>query len=410
MSTGNELRLHPSQLESASRTQGSLLILGFIFIAVNMRAPLTSVGPLIGSIRDSLGISSTLAGSITTLPLLAFALLSPFAPALARRYGMERVLLYALIALVLGTALRSATNGLGALFGGTILIGLAIAVCNVLLPSLIKREYSHKIGMMTGIYSVSMNLCGAIATGISVPLASHIWLGWRGVLGFWGILALIAILIWLPQLHNRRASSPAASGAAIMQGNIWRSPLAWKVTLFMGLQSLIFYITLTWLPEILVERGMSSSTAGWMLSLMQFALLPCTFIVPILAGRMKNQQPLVIVCALLYLIGFGGLFFRNISLVPLWAIILGIAGGISFSLAMMFFSLRTRHAQEAARLSGMAQSVGYLLAAIGPVLFGMLHDMLGSWTSSLLMLVTASVLIAVFGMGASRNQYIGETN
>ncbi|GGD95092.1 CynX/NimT family MFS transporter [Paenibacillus nasutitermitis] len=406
MNASSKLELHLPRENPSARTQSGLLILGFIFIALNMRAPLTSVGPLIGTIRDDLGMSNTLAGSITTIPLLAFALLSPFTPMFARRLGMERVLLYALILLVLGTALRSVDSGISTLFGGTILIGLAIALCNVLLPSLIKRDFPLKIGLMTGIYSLSMNLSGAIATGISVPLSNYTQIGWKGALGCWGILALLATFIWLPQLRSLNKPSLAAAAASIPQGSIWRSSLAWKVTLLMGTQSLIFYVTLTWLPEILVSRGMSASSAGWMLSCLQFAQLPCTFIVPILAARMKNQQPLVGIITLLYLIGFGGLFIQNTALVPIWAIILGIAGGSSFSLVMMFFSLRTRQAHEAARLSGMAQSFGYLFAAFGPIVFGMLHDTMGSWTLPLCMLITASLLISVFGLGAAKNQYI----
>nr|WP_205516790.1 MFS transporter [Paenibacillus sp. SYP-B3998] len=382
-----------------------MLVFGVICIAANLRAPLTSVGPLVASIRDDMGISNTLAGMITTLPLLAFAILSPFAPTLARRFGIESVLLGAMGLLTIGIFLRS-VSGIVTLFAGTALLGLGISVCNVLLPSLIKREFPDRIGLMTGMYSVGMNVCGAIASGISVPLSRHLGLGWKGALGCWAILAFFAILVWLPQMRNRHRQTTTKAGSR-QKGNLWRSPLAWQVTLFMGLQSMIFYVIITWLPEILRERGISSDIAGWLLFLMQVALLPVTFIVPIIAGRMKSQHLLVLITGGLFFVGISGLCFGGSSWIPLWAIFLGMGGGCSFSLAMMFFGLRTHTSHEAAELSGMAQSFGYLLAAVGPILFGALHDATHSWTLPLIALMVVSVLILLFGLGAARDRYVG---
>lgn len=383
-----------------------LLIVGIIFIGANLRAPLTSVGPLIPSIRESLGISSTLAGALTTVPLLAFALLSPFAPKLARRYGMETVLFFSLILLTIGIVLRP-LSGVGMLFTGTIFLGLAIAIGNVLVPSIIKQNFPENVGAMTGIYSVSMNLCGAIASGLSIPISSKSGFGWQGSLGYWGIISIIAILFWMPQIRLRRKQIMKVSEKT-KSVNMWKSGLAWQVTVFMGLQSLIFYTIVAWLPEILQQQGLSSSTAGWMLSLMQFAVLPFTFIVPIIAGRMKNQYVLVTITALLFIMGVIGILYGNLSFIPLSVIFLGIGGGCAFSLAMMFFSLRTQNSYQAAELSGMAQSIGYLLAAVGPTLFGVLHDITNNWIMPLWMLVVASALIFISGIGAGRNKYIGE--
>ncbi|MBB2480804.1 MFS transporter [Bacillus sp. APMAM] len=383
-----------------------LLIIGIIFIGANLRAPLTSVGPLVPSIRESLGISSTLAGALTTVPLLAFALVSPFAPKLARRFGMESVLFLSLILLTIGIILRP-LSGVGTLFTGTIFLGLAIAIGNVLVPSIIKQNFPQSVGTMTGIYSVSMNLCGAIASGLSIPISSNSGFGWQGSLGYWGIISIVAILFWIPQIRAKRKQDVRVSEKP-QSVNIWKSGLAWQVTVFMGLQSLIFYTIVAWLPEILQQQGLSSSTAGWMLSLMQFAVLPFTFIVPIIAGRMKNQYLLVTITALLFIIGMIGILYGNLSLIPLSVIFLGIGGGCAFSLAMMFFSLRTKNSYQAAELSGMAQSIGYLLAAVGPTLFGVLHDITHNWAIPLWMLVITSVLIFISGIGAGRNKYIEE--
>lgn len=382
-----------------------LLVLGIIFVAAALRAPFTSVGPLLELIRDDLGLSNTQAGFITTLPLLAFALLSPFAPQLARRHGLANVLLLAMLTLSMGILLRSA-SGTVTFFAGTAMIGLAIAVCNVLLPGLIKGHFPERIGLMTGIYTVSMNLCAAAASGFSVPLAGQGGFGWRGTLALWFIVAALATVLWIPQL--KRFVQGSGSRIAHSSLKIWRSPLAWQVTLFMGLQSLLYYVLIAWFAVILGERGMSSSHAGWILSLMQLAQLPFTFFVPLWAGRLKNQRGLVIITSLLFILGILGVWLGSSRWMALWAVCIGIAGGFAFGLAMMFFSLRTRTTREASELSGMAQSVGYLLAATGPALFGLLHDATHSWNAPLALLAAASLLLFMAGLGAGRDRYIGD--
>lgn len=395
-------------LDTRTRKQATFwfMILGIIFIAANLRAPLTSVGPLVSVIRENVHISNTLAGLITTVPLIAFALLSPFIPKLGRRYGIERIILISLIVLTMGIAVRS-LSGVVTLYVGTAVLGFAIAICNVLLPSLIKREFPQQMGTMTGVYSVSMNLCGAIASGISVPLAVGAGLNWQGALGVWGILSVISILLWVPQLKApAKPAAVASSAGSNQQINIWRSPLAWQVTLFMGIQSTIFYVLVAWLPEILKGQGISSSQSGWFLSILIIASLPFAFIVPVIAGRMPNQRLLVIITTILLLIGTLGLLYSSIHLFAFWVIILGIGVGFAFGLSMMFFGLRTQSAHQAAELSGMAQSIGYLLAAIGPALIGYLHDATHGWSVPLLMLVGASALLGMVGLGAARNQFV----
>lgn len=383
-----------------------MLIIGIILIGANLRAPLTSVGPLLTSIRDSLGISNTLAGTLTTVPLLTFAIVSPFAARLARRFGMELAIFISLLVLTMGIGVRS-FGGVETLFVGTILVGLSIAIGNVLLPSLIKHNFAQNIGMMTGIYAVSMNLCGAVGAGVSIPISTLSWFGWSGALGCWGILSLITIFFWVPQLqHQLKSVKAVQTTQKVKFSNLWRSGLAWQVTLFMGLQSLIFFTVITWMPEILAQQGLNAHEAGWMLSLLQLAVLPFTFIVPILAGRFESQRLLVSIPVILLLIGIFGILYGSTLLIPLWMILIGMGSGSVFSLAMMFFSLRTQSTHEAAELSGMAQSFGYFLAAVGPVLFGWLHDITQSWTIPLLMLVIVSALIFVVGMGAGKKGYV----
>ncbi len=385
-----------------------LLILGVIFLSSTLRAPLTSVGPIISIIKDALSISNVLAGFITTIPLLAFAVVSPFAPKVAKKIGIEWTLFLSTILLAVGIVTRSSGITFLLLFG-TVLIGVAISFGNVLIPSLIKRKFPLQIGLLTGIFTVSMNLSAGLGAGISYPIASGTDFGWQGALGCWTILAVLACIIWIPQLSGKKEegleSSPAGETG---HRSILTSPLTWTITLAMGLQSLIFYTMAAWIPEILQTKGMDADLSGWMLSIMQFAQLPMTFLIPILAGRMKDQRSLVWLFSILNVIGFTGLLFGDVSQTLLWMIILGLAGGASFGLVMMFFSLRSRTPMEAAELSGIAQSLGYLLAATGPVFFGYIHDVTGSWNGPILLFILTSILLLFAGLHAGRDCYISE--
>lgn len=386
-----------------------LLFIGIILVGANLRAPLTSVGSLISLIRDDLGISHAVAGTITTLPLLAFAFLSPFAPKIAKRLGMERTIFLSLLVLLLGMVIRS-LFGTSFLFIGTILIGLAIAIGNVLMPGIIKINFPFKVGIVMGCYAVGMNIFGALGSGLSVPLSEIGQIGWKGSLVFWAVTACVAIIVWLPQLKKREKLADVENVATQRRGSIWRSPLAWYITLFMGLQSLIFYTLITWLPEILQLHGYSPSAGGWMLFLMQFALIPITFIVPVVAEKMRDQKILSGLTAIFFIVGLLGIFIGHSLFLPVAVIMMGMASGSAFSLCMMFFSLRTNDGQQAAEMSGMAQSFGYLLAAVGPTLFGALHDMSGGWQWPLLMLIALAVVIFFVAIAAGKDRVIEEVN
>ncbi|MFD1673732.1 CynX/NimT family MFS transporter [Alicyclobacillus fodiniaquatilis] len=384
---------------------GWLLLLGIIFVAFNLRPAITSVGPLINSIRIHLDISNGIAGLVTTLPLIAFAVLSPLAPRIGHRLGNECTILLGIIVLMIGVFVRSIGDA-ATLFIGTALIGLGVAICNVLLPSLVKHKFPTKVGLMTGIYSTSMGIFAALASGVSVPLASGLHLGWQKSLVVWAAIAIIAAIVWLPQLrfHDKANLITHVNHG---QKSILRSPLAWKVTFFMGLQSFLFYSTIAWLPDILTHDGMSASAAGWMLCLMQVVSLPATFITPLLAGRLPNQKSIVLGLGILYLIGITGLLVSgSIALAVVWTILIGIGQGSSISLALTLLGLRTTSAKQAADLSGMAQSIGYLLAAVGPVLVGFVFDATNSWTVPLIILLVCVVLTILAGLGAGRNAYV----
>lgn len=384
-----------------------VLVAGIVFLAMNLRAPITSVGPVVDLIRDNLGISNTMIGVLTTIPLLTFGILSPFAPRLARRYGMELTLFFVLISLTMGLVLRP-LSGAVSLYIGTLFIGAGIAIANVLMPPFIKMKFPNNMGLLTGVYSISMNITAALAAGFSVPLASNTSFSWKASVGIWAIMGIIALLFWIPQLRYREKHQ-APANASIKKPSLLRSKLAWQITIFMGLQSLLFYALAAWLPVILQERGMTASKAGWMLSSLQFAQLPITFIMPIIAVKMKNQLALVWLASTTGVLAILCIMSGQMSLVLPAVILLGITTATAFSLAMVFFTLRTDDVFQAASLSAMAQSIGYLLAAIGPVIFGLFYDLTGGWIWSLLLLLIASIVLLVVGLGAGKDTTISKS-
>ena len=384
--------------------RGLVLVLGIVLLAANLRPALTGVAPLIGEIRADTGISNGTAGLLTTLPLLAFALLSPVAPRAARRFGMERTLLVGLFVLAAGILLRW-VEAVVALFLGTAILGAAIAIGNVLLPGLVKREFPERAGLMTSVYTTSLGISAALAAGVSVPLAKLDGIGWRGALAVWALPAFLACVAWLPQLGREDRPTDAPSSPGIK--DLWRSPLAWQVTLFMGLQSLAYYVTLTWLPEILQEDGMGAARAGWMLGLSQAVAVVAMFITPVIAGRRRSQRGVVAVAAGVSGAGALGLLVAGSAAGTLWVVLLGLGQGASFSLALTFFALRAPDHAHAAALSGMAQSVGYLLAAAGPFLFGVLRDATGTWKVPLASLLAITACLLIAGLGAARDAHIG---
>ncbi|MNW51787.1 Inner membrane transport protein YeaN [compost metagenome] len=446
----------------STKTAAPMVLIVAIFLtAAALRSPITGVGSLIVDIQNSTGLSHTLAGMLTTLPLIAFALLALAAPKLSSRFGLEFTLMYSMVILTAGIIIRSLPS-VFALFIGTALIGSAIAICNVLVPGLIKRDFSNRLGLMTALYTSSMNLWAAVASGISVPLSRTV-VGWRGSLAFWVILSSITALCWLPilkQIRNQHAvnrgsntlntnsaqktaniSSYQSTGHnhsshehssydhsnpnRVGSGNtsisnvtlqkqpkeskprsIWRSSVAWQVTIFMGLQSIMFYVGVSWLPEILHQQGMSPDLAGWMLSLMQMAGMIGSFVMPLIAARTQNQKYLTAASSSLFLLGFGGIWLGGTALAPLFITLIGFGCGTTFSLVIVFFALRTQSSEEAAQLSGMAQSIGYLLAAVGPTLFGFLHDQSGNWSLPLAVMTCLTLVTIILGFLAGRKGYV----
>ncbi|ONI79551.1 hypothetical protein ALI144C_25845 [Actinosynnema sp. ALI-1.44] len=376
-----------------------LLIAGILLVAANLRGALTSVGPLLETIRRSEGLSAGEAGLLSALPLLTFAVFSPQVARLARRVGMERLTWYALLTLAVGIVLRSVPVT-GMLWVGTVLLGVSISVGNVLIPALLKRDFPDRVAPMTSLYSATMSVVGAVVSGVAVPLAGVLPGGWRTALGCVAGLALIAFAVWTPQALGRQAR-PAEPPAAATR-TPWRSVLAWQVTAYMGLQSFGFYVVLSWFPAIMNDNGISEANSGWLMMLLQVLGVTMSALIPLVANKMRDQRLLATGGALLSLSGYLGMLLAP-GLTVLWVVVVGLASGICFVLALLFFTLRAEDSFSAAALSGMAQSIGYLFATTGPVLFGTLHDWTSSWTLPLAVLTGAALIQAIIGLGAGRN-------
>lgn len=399
-------------LEEAKQEQNRLynimIIIGIVFVSFNLRPGITSVGPLFGMIREDLSLASWGAGLLTSLPLLAFALISPIAPTFGRRLSNERAILVGLFFLVIGIGVRS-ISWIVFLFFGTFLVGLGIAICNVLLPGFIKEKYPLKVALMTGVYSTMMSVFAASASGLSIPFAVDFQMGWQVALLVWGLPAIIAIVVWI-YLDKHKKSKEKVEMRYITpssKGGMWKSPLAWQIALFMGLQSTMFYVTISWLPEILTDYGVSLVTAGWFVSLAQFIGLPASFIVPIIAGKFASQRLLVTVLSIMMISGFTGLWLGSSTWMLIICItLIGISLSGNFALALTFLGLRARTSTDAAELSGMAQSIGYLLAAVGPFAIGLLFDITQTWEIPLIVLICNVGVMYVFGLFAGRNKYV----
>ena len=384
-----------------------LVILGILFISFNLRAPITAVGSIVDMVQTEYALSNAAAGFITTLPLIAFACVSPFIAKISSKIGHAKTMMAGLLFILLGEVIRSYT-GVAGLFIGTAIIGIGIAIGNVIIPAIIKLYFSQKIGMVTSIYTSGMCIFAAVGAGISVPLAKGMNFGWKNALASWFILTLITILIWLPQVTKKsvRVSNVQKSGSAT---SIWKSKLAWWVTLYMGTQSLLFYSLVAWLPTIVTSKGMSDSFSGSMALMFQLMAIPATLLIPTLCDKFKDQRTLTTVICVIYALGMLCFLLSQTQIAVIIAVIcmaIGMGGSISLSIA--FISLRSPTPARASELSGMSQSAGYLFAALGPIVTGFIFDIQSSWTMPLIIFIALIAFLAVCGMFAGSSKTVNE--
>ncbi|MBE2893747.1 MFS transporter [Pasteurellaceae bacterium NCTC 11878] len=356
-----------------------------------MRPAIIAMGPVVDIVQKSLHTSATMMGVVGTLPVLAFAMFSPFVARLAKRFGAEQVIIMGMISIALGCVLRSAFNHIWTVLFGTFVFCGGIAMGNVLLSSMIRRYRPRYVERLTALQMLAFSIGSAIASSISVPLAQ--WSNWQLALGIWAVVVIPGIIIWwqLRQKVKTQTSDAPHPTTQPWHGNIWTSPLAWKISIYMGLQSMMFYTMANWLPSLIAARGFSSVEAGNYSTIFQFIAFPTALLLAPLAEKINIRYLMTGACVFT-LAGFLLLCYAPTSLMWLATALLGIGGCASFTLCLMLFALKAESAAHAAALSGMAQTVGYLIASVGPIGVGYLYQISENWTLPIYAIIIALLL------------------
>lgn len=391
----------PLEPPAPGRGRGALwLLLALVLVAINLRPALSSLAPVLRQAQQETGMGNAGAGLLTTLPVLCLGLFAPLAPRLAARFGTERVVLWVVLLLAAGILARGLAGTAG-LFAGSLVSGASIGIIGVLLPGIVKREFPGQADIMTGVYTMALCFGAALAAGATVPLAGALG-GWPAALSFWALPALLAAAAWRPQLRRAHAHAlPARDTRSLLTDR-----LAWQVTLYMGLQSSLAYCVFGWLAVILQDRGTSAVQSGLLVSVSVMVQLLSALGAPWLARRQGDQRTMIVVVLMLTLAGLMGcLYAPTDNLLP-WAILLGLGQGGTFSMALSLIVLRSPDAAIAARLSGMAQGIGYALASLGPLLLGLVHDLTHDWRGAGWLFAAIILAALLAGIGAGRQGHV----
>ncbi|MBU1357688.1 MAG: MFS transporter [Gammaproteobacteria bacterium] len=396
---------HPLPSQPAiSRTRQVLLALCICLIAFNLRPLFGSLSVVLPDVMRDTALSPTGASFLTMLPLLCLGVFAAPAPALARRFGTERTVLGGLVLIAVGVLFRSSA-GLPVLFALSALAGAGIAVVNVLLPGLVKRDFATRSAMMTGIYTLCVCAGASGATAFTVPIERHVFDGsWVMALAVWGVPAVAVALLWAPWALNAPHQRPAANAARA--GSLLRDRLAWQVTGFMGLQSTLAFIVLGWLAPLLRERGLDGAEAGYVAALSILTQLATCLVTPSIAARFRDQRAFAVALAALILVAMLALMFAPLGGRWFWAVLLGCGQGGAFALALSLIVMRSPDAAVTAQLSAMAQGWGYVVAASGPLLAGLIRAWTGGFQSIALLLVALAAGMAWAGWGAGRRMLV----
>ena len=391
------------------QTNKVIILLGIILLGMILRTPITSVGAIIGPLKNLLEINNTVAGLITTIPLIAFAIFSPFVAKISNKIGLEKTLYLAAIVTSIGLLLRFYINT-SVFFVTTFIIGVGLTVGNVLLPGLAKKYFPENLGVMTGFYAVVMNVSASVAAGVSYPILSSNVGGEKFSTGLavniWLIVSILNIVTYAIITKNsksERIEDKKSGGKGYL-----RSLKMWSVMLSIGLQSALFYCSVSWFAEIMISKGFTPSEAGLLLSISQFAQFPSTFLVPVLAEKIKNKLIIPIFIAMGYVASLIGMIYiqGNFALMTIYIVLFALAGGGSFSYVMYLFSAKSKNEEEAADISGLAQAGGYWLAAIFPPLLGYVRDVLNWDVAIYILIVTASLLFITLLHSSSKGNII----
>jgi CP family cyanate transporter-like MFS transporter len=397
-----------------------VVLLGVVLVALNLRIAVASVSPILDLVRADVALSATEAGLLGTIPVVSFAAFGSVTPVLARRVGLEPLLIAAMLLSVTGEIVRSGTSTAAGFLGWSVIALAGMGMGNVLLPPVVKRYFPDRIGVVTSVYSVTMSFSTAVPALLAVPVAER--LGWRASLSVWAAVGVLAAIPWVVVivrsaaarsvlgglLRRGPATTPALTSRHRQGGRVWRSPLAWGMAVTFAMNSLDSYAMFAWLPQILIDGGTSPHAAGVWLSVFAILGLPPALVAPIAAARMKNPIPLVVVFVTCWAVSYVGLLVAPGGPVGLWVVLGGLGPG-AFPVLLALINLRTRTSAGAASLSGFTQGVGYAIAGTGPLLIGVLYDATGSWTAPLLLLLGTLVVLLAAATVACRPVMLEDT-
>ncbi|GAB3137587.1 CynX/NimT family MFS transporter [Microbispora hainanensis] len=422
---GSPVKQRQGHARSATWTR-RLAVTALVLAALNLRPVVTSLGPVLEEARAALGMSATIAGLLTSVPAVCFALVGSAAPRLARRFGPDGVVFAGMAAVALGLAVRPfvGTTPVFLTLSGLALAGIAVA--NVLLPVVVKQRFPDKVGMMTGLYSMALNLGASAAAAVTVPLAGAFGGDWRAGLGAWAVLAAVAVPPWAALARDggrpagrrtgqragreatpraERAGRGDAAAEAGTPVRVARSPVAWALALFFGLQSSSAYVIIGWLPQIFRDAGLSAETAGLLFAVTSVLGVPLSFALAAVAGRLRNQSGIAVLLGAFGLAGYAGVWAAPAAAPWLWAVLLGVAN-CAFPLVLTMIAMRGRDGATVIRLSAFAQSVGYLVSVPGPILVGALYQHTGGWHGPLALVAGLMAVQTVAGYFAGRDRQI----
>ncbi|MFK0155819.1 CynX/NimT family MFS transporter [Streptomyces sp. NPDC090493] len=390
-----------------------LVVVGIVLSAFNLRPAITSLGALLEEVRDGLGMSGSVAGLLTSVPPLCFAVFGVMAPRLARRFGPAAVVCAGMAAVTAGLLIRPYAGSTAGFLAGSALALMGIAVSNVLMPVIVKRWFPDRVGSMTGLYSMALAAGTAVAAAVTVPLTDTLGGSWQTGLAVWGGLAAVAVLPWIPLARDRgTAPAPEAEAGARARAErqppalrITRSRTAWALAVFFGLQATAAYITMGWMAQIFRDAGVSASTAGLLLAVTMVMGVPLAFVIPRVATRLPHQGPIVIALGVCGLAGYAGLYLAPAGGAWAWAVLLGISN-CAFPLALTMVGMRARTGAGVAQLSAFAQSTGYLISIPGPLLVGVLYQHSGGWGLPIALMVGLMIPQMAVGVLAGRNRIV----
>ncbi|MFF2326211.1 MULTISPECIES: CynX/NimT family MFS transporter [unclassified Streptomyces] len=384
-----------------------LAVLGLVLAALNLRPAITSLGALLEEVQDGLHMSGSVAGVLTSVPPLCFAVFGVMAPRLARRFGPSAIVCAGMVAITAGLVVRPLIGGTAGFLAASALALMGIAVSNVLMPVIVKRWFPDRVGSMTGLYSMALALGTALAAAVTVPMTDALGGSWKAGLGVWAVLAAAAVLAWIPLVRDRHGApgQPSAQHREAPALRITRSRTAWGLACFFGLQATAAYITMGWMPQIFRDAGVSAGTAGVLLAVTMAMGVPLAFVIPGVATRMRSQGPIVVLLGACGLIGYAGLYLAPAGGAWAWALLLGISN-CAFPLALTMIGMRSRSGAGVVRLSAFAQSTGYLISIPGPLLVGVLHQHSGGWGLPIALMAGLMVPQMLAGIVAGRDRTI----